>query len=348
MSAVFSGKREPAGLRPARGYLDINWASSSLSGWILHPDLELTSVEVYRDQQKLVTAPLENAPDIAAFYPRISHAARSRFEIRLSPEFAQSRDPHRLFTVGYGNGGALAGFQTILFPAEMLPNVPAPTPDLIAKVQGGSDAGAYRMLGFRYYNQLLETIARQRDLTSVGRFLDWACGSGRITAYLSLDSHHWEVHGCDIDADAIRWANRNLTGTTFMQSAANPPLPYPEMYFDVVIALGIFAGFDAEREAAWLEELRRVLAPQGLLLVSTQGRFGASFLFPHDFRDQLQLAGILNGTDHPQPDDPSGTWRGYFRTPEYIARVWSKYLDVVDHLEGEINADQDLIVLRRA
>ena len=53
------------------------------------------------------------------------------------------------------------------------------------------------------------------NLSKVGRVLDWGCGSGRVTAHWVALRPGPEVHGCDIDADAIAWCNDQLRPGAF-------------------------------------------------------------------------------------------------------------------------------------
>jgi SAM-dependent methyltransferase len=338
------------GRRPARGYVDETvYVSNVVKGWILLPDAELTSVQVYANGVLVGSAKIQFNQEIADLYPRIPHAGRSGFRINLKPGQLKTRDVTRVTVIGYQGGQPLARMETLLFPKELIPTIPVPPLELIEKVQGDQDGEAYRTLGFRYYRQFLDVIGRYRDLRTVRRLLDWGCGSGRVAAAFLAAGNGPEVCGADIDAEAVAWCQANLRAGHYTHTAPEPPLPFPDATFEAVISLAVLAGFGPDAYDAWLPELSRVLGPGGLVLASVQGAFAASFEFPPETVPELLHGGIFDGgrCETADPLHAEGQWRGYYLTPEYVRREWSKYFEILEYLEGEINADQDLLVLRR-
>jgi SAM-dependent methyltransferase len=100
--------------------------------------------------------------------------------------------------------------------------------------------------------------------------LDFGCGCGRVI-------RHWEgkgrddLHGCDRDTEAIGWCREHLQFARFEQHGADPPLPYPDGRFGAVSAISVFTHLPEDAQAPWRHELRRVLAPGGLLILTTHG-----------------------------------------------------------------------------
>jgi SAM-dependent methyltransferase len=331
-------------LRRARGYLDDpDERSLHLAGWILLPDRELDSVRVYANGTLVDSAEIEFRGEIADHYPGILHAARSGFRVDLSSGRPELKGIDRIRVVGCQGQRSIAYFESLLFKSINIPIFELPPPRLIYKVQGDHDGDLFRSLGFRYYNQLLEAISRHRDPRSVRRILDWGCGSGRLAAHFLADPRGFEVFGCDLDPDAITWCRQSLQPGEFTQITLSPHLPYPDGTFDIIIALSVLECFGADDYGRWLPELRRVLAPHGLFLASIQGLFAASFALAAEVIPALHRHGILDSADY-TPEDRE--WRGFFLTREFVYREWSKYFDVLDYCEGEINADQDLVVMR--
>jgi SAM-dependent methyltransferase len=345
-----AGNPAPENLRTARGDADFDWVSNLLTGYILLPDTELDSVQAYLNGMPAGSGEvLKSRPDVPALFHRIPHAARSGYRIALSPGRMRATEINRVSVLGCQDGRAVARLDTLLFGEGLVPAVPIPPPGLIEKTQGGHDRGLYRRLGFRYYHQFLSAISRYRDPGSVRRILDWGCGSGRVAANFLAAPNGPRVSGCDIDPDAIAWCRGHLPRGEFTLIAPEPPLPYPGAAFDVVLSLAVLAGFGPDAYAVWLPEVRRVLAPGGLLLASVQGAFAASFEPPPATAPDLLRDGIVDGGryDTADPFHAEGQWRGYYLTSDYVRREWSQYFEILEHLEGEINADQDLVVARR-
>jgi SAM-dependent methyltransferase len=337
-------------LRTARGDAHIDWASNLLTGYILVPDAELDSVEAYVNGAPAGTGEVvESRPDVPAFFRRIPHAARSGYRIKLRPGRVRADEISRVAVIGRQGGRPVARLETLLFGEGLVPAVPIPPPELIEKTQGGHDRELYRVLGFRYYHQFRSAISRHRDPGSVRRVLDWGCGSGRVAANFLAAPGGPGVAGCDIDPDAIAWCREHLPRGEFTLVAPEPPLPYPDAAFDAVVSLAVLAGFGPDDYPVWLPEVRRVLAPGGLFLASVQGAFAASFEFPPAAVPKLLRGGIFDGGRYDAADSfhAEGQWRGYYLTRDYVRREWSKYFEVLEYLEGEVNSDQDLVVVRR-
>jgi SAM-dependent methyltransferase len=99
--------------------------------------------------------------------------------------------------------------------------------------------------------------------------LDVACGSGYGSALLARTAAR--VTGADISPEAIEYARRHYASrnTRFVLADCGA-LPFGVGCFDLVVAFEIIEHIgDA---ASFLNELQRVLAPDGLLLLSTPNR----------------------------------------------------------------------------
>jgi SAM-dependent methyltransferase len=165
-----------------------------------------------------------------------------------------------------------------------------------------------------------------------------------------IDRFHWaRVHGTDIDAEAVAWAAANLGGE-FVPCAKDPPLPYAASSFDTIMSLSVFTHLTRAYQAEWLQELRRILKPGGILLATTHGEFAGRWLFPDPKRFKDVFA---SGFHDATPDDNLGNvasseyYRSTFQSRQYTEREWGKHMDVIDFVEGGINNFQDIWVLRR-
>jgi SAM-dependent methyltransferase len=341
-----------AALRPARGFAEeTHFHLNVLGGWIFVPDQELTAAQVYLEGEPVGFIQLAERPDVAEFYFKFPHALRSGFELRLAPGRLRTDAVNRVTAVGYRGERPVARLRSLVFADALVPAVPAPPPELIELTQGDHHAPTYRKLGYRYYLQFRDVIARHRAAPDVRQVLDWGCGSGRVAANFLAEPGGPAVCGCDVNEGAVAWCRTSLPGGEFHVTTRKPPLPVADGRFDVVIALGVVGGCGPHEFAEWLPELRRVLAPGGLILMSLQGAFAAAVRFPPEALAQLARAGILDGSayDACHPPSPQETLyrEGFYLTREYVARTWSEYFRILEHGEGEINSDQDLVVMQR-
>jgi len=117
---------------------------------------------------------------------------------------------------------------------------------------------------------LNEHIARYRFAESLagGRaVLDAGCGVGYGSDILSRKAS--QVYAIDLAADAVAAGARDYSGVRFVQGSCTG-LPFRDASLDVVVAFEVIEHLEDWR--GLLAEARRVLRPDGQLLVSTPNR----------------------------------------------------------------------------
>ena len=108
------------------------------------------------------------------------------------------------------------------------------------------------------------------------------------------------VYGAaDVDSDAIGWAQEHIPYCEFRVNSPDPPLPFEDGQFDLVFNHSVFTHIDEHRQDEWLEELRRVTCPGGLVVLTTHGE-PALDVGGFDIRADLEANGIVF-IDHQYP-----------------------------------------------
>jgi SAM-dependent methyltransferase len=148
--------------------------------------------------------------------------------------------------------------------------LPLPPTRLRLVVAGTTDASWFLESGRTTAETIRAAAARHGvDLNEIERLLDFGCGCGRVT-------RHWRdlgaaVHGSDYNADLVDWCRRNLAFATFTTNRLAPPLPLTSATVDVAHAVSVLTHLPEDLQHVWLAELRRVLRPGGLLILTTHG-----------------------------------------------------------------------------
>lgn len=142
-----------------------------------------------------------------------------------------------------------------------------------------------------------------RPLSTFEKVLDFGCGCGRTLRWFAAESRSVQFYGADTNLAAIEWCRRHLKFATFVVNKRLPPLPFPEGAFDLVYSISVFTHLDEPDFMAWLEEIRRVLRPGGLLVLTLHGQGTHRALQPREveflkvhgflFKRSSELTGIL-------------------------------------------------------
>jgi SAM-dependent methyltransferase len=95
------------------------------------------------------------------------------------------------------------------------------------------------------------------------RLLDVGCSTGHLLASLPAG---YDRTGVDVDADALELAARLRPEIRFRRGEIER-LPFEDASFDAVLATDVVSAVGVEDDLLALRELRRVLAPGGVLLL---------------------------------------------------------------------------------
>jgi len=187
-----------------------------------------------------------------------------------------------------------------------------------------------------------------RDPASLGRILDWGCSTGRVLRFWADLAETTDVWGCDIDEDAIDWAVRHLAPPfRFFSTTLAPSIPVADHTFDLVYGISIFTHIDANIDT-WLMELRRITAPDGLVMVTIHdehtwarcAREPDLYLtrhWPGDFNEPLTDDFVSTGC---------GPGSQTFWHSDGVRRRWSQFFEILEMRPGLVTGTQTGVLMR--
>jgi SAM-dependent methyltransferase len=246
---------------------------------------------------------------------------------------------------------------------RILRDLPIPPEAMRARVSH-PDIEGYLRLSRADAQHLLAALAEAGfDPTRGGALLDYGCGSGRLLRMAARFAETCELHGCDVDAEAIAWCRANLPFARYETISPWPPTPYRDGRFDAVYAYSIFSHLPETLHRAWLEELHRILRPGAACVLTIQGRrvverFLARQIDPRldvPSRDQMRsgLRDLENRGFVYYPYNPESKAKGkaevYGMTFIYEGYVRAHWLDLFELIGWREAPDdwQDYVILRR-
>ena len=119
--------------------------------------------------------------------------------------------------------------------------------------------------------EVIEQIEKHINLKGK-RVLDWGCGPGRVIRHMPkvLDNQA-DFYATDYNKESIQWCQKNIKNIQFNHNNLEANLPYENDYFDVIYGLSIFTHLSKDLHFSWFNELKRILKPGGIILITTQG-----------------------------------------------------------------------------
>jgi SAM-dependent methyltransferase len=221
--------------------------------------------------------------------------------------------------------------------------IPVPPAHLRELVAGTSEPSWFLSSGERAAHSIREVMGRHGLAPDrLASILDFGCGCGRVI-------RHWagrpvRLEGADRNRRLIAWCRRNLRFASFQVNRLRPPLRSRDGEFELVYALSVFTHLPEDLQRPWMEELRRVTAPGGHIVISLHGEA---------YRDELtagERARFDQGSLVVRGREAAGRNAcGAYHPRSYVRGVMAEGLTLLDHVpEGAAgNPRQDLILFRR-
>lgn len=184
------------------------------------------------------------------------------------------------------------------------------------------------------------------------RVLDWGCGWGRLTRTFAASNTFGEIWGIDIDHDNLAWARENIPAANFQKVPLFPPTELPANHFDLVYAVSVMTHLTRDAQSKWLAEIRRVLRPGGMAILTFHGptalAFASAFLSERMVTN-FKRNGFDDGMacDHLDSIIGAGYYKNTFQTHDDVRANWGQHLRVVDTRESVVGL-QDAAVLMKS
>ncbi len=154
---------------------------------------------------------------------------------------------------------------------------PMPSPYLVYLITGQFDVEAFYQNGVTGAACIDQVLRKQGlDINQFARILDFGCGCGRVIRqwHKLVQS---KLYGVDYNPRLIRWCRCNLPFADFAANKPNARLPFSDGAFDFIYSISVFTHLTEPNQRFWMDELVRILKPNGYLLFTVHGtsRLGA-------------------------------------------------------------------------
>ena len=221
---------------------------------------------------------------------------------------------------------------TVALPPERLLWVTQPSTSLRIYLTGAQAAGDYLAIASRH-------------LQRIDRILEWGCGNACIIRHVPRLLPGVLACGSDYDRNLIEWCRENVTDVEFRLNALEPPLDFPDDFFDFVYSRSVSTHLPADLQKRWLAEQLRVTRPGGLVLLTVHGDAYKHRITADELANYTERGVVEHCTK-----DVGGPWFTTFNSPAYMERELLAGLEIVERdvlPETAMGLRQDMWVVRK-
>jgi SAM-dependent methyltransferase len=245
---------------------------------------------------------------------------------------------------------------TMSFPEHtdywLLPSSdPLPSPDNLKRVAAATH-NSFILDGSTFYAKLDGLTRRYlgKPLDDVGPVLDWGVGCGKMVRYFPKQRRK-SVWGVDIDPVNIKWCSEHVAGINFSTVKKLPPMKLPASHFELIYGNSVFTHLREQDQFHWLDELRRIVKPDGLVAVTIHGAISFALLCWFEAYSLLSLLnnGMRIAETYNQDLGEFGKdiYYDVAHTHQYVIDRWSEHFDVLNIIDGYGDGNLAMVILRR-
>jgi len=229
------------------------------------------------------------------------------------------------------------------------PDAPIPPEALRWRVTLNGDERAFLSSGVRCLADFEELIVAHTGHGLRGRVLDFGAGCGRLTRWLVGRAAVSEVICCDTDAEAVAWCGDNLPSVrAVLCDPDDPCAAFGDQSVDAVICASVLTHVDLPRQRGILAGLARILAPRGLLALSTMGDAHAARL-DAGRAEEYRRCGFCFVVDDGLWAGTFPAWYGTaFHSPAFLRALLNDAgFEVMDVHPAALHSSQDIAITIR-
>ena len=215
--------------------------------------------------------------------------------------------------------------------------------------------------GERHFEYWIDGYAAFKQLSAMaaahgvqgGSYFDFGGSTGRVFRHFHFQSPDWKVWSSDFKMTSVDWNLKHFPSEIMaFQGVYFPFLPVEDRSFDLITAMSVFTHID-ETETSWLLELRRILKPDGVAIITIHND-DTWLNMPRSLRDVIEQYSPELARNPALPpgrivsnfrnDDPYRC--NTFHSDDYIRSQWGRFFEI-KAIVNRFSGPQAGVILKR-
>jgi hypothetical protein len=131
---------------------------------------------------------------------------------------------------------------------------------------------------FVFYNDCIKTFNEiGTPLNPRHKLLDFGVGWGRIARFFLRDLPMENIYGIDVMEDFVKICLETFESDNFYVCKSFPPISIPSGKMNFVVGYSIFSHLSENACYCWMKEFHRILDTDGIVALTTRGRWFFDF-----------------------------------------------------------------------
>ncbi|MDB6062782.1 MAG: methyltransferase, type 12 [Verrucomicrobiaceae bacterium] len=158
----------------------------------------------------------------------------------------------------------------VVFNGRSLPGFPS---DLIQSNTTGQAGVDTLKEAFVFYQDCINNFkSLGAGIEPHHHLLDFGVGWGRIARFFLKELPLENIHGLDVMNEFVEICRQTFGSDNFNVTTPFPPTLLPAEKYNFIVGYSVFSHLSEEACASWMQEFHRLLAPGGMIALTTRGR----------------------------------------------------------------------------
>jgi SAM-dependent methyltransferase len=243
----------------------------------------------------------------------------------------------------------------------LVPNIP---PEDLRRIVAAPEEEVFLWSGAVDLENFLNCFDRHRALSAGSSIFDFGCGCGRLSRFFESNGLY-KGYASDVNPILVQWCKNNLIAVDTRLNAKDPPLPFDDAMFDCAYALSIFTHLPERTALLWLEEVSRVVKPNGVFIFTVHGDTALETIKTSPIHQKMFSLTSDEAAEIQRTVSSGGFWYvkysanllesanagdeygNSFVSESHIRNWLGKQWDLIEFIPGGLRGWHDMAVLRR-